>query len=98
MANKKRKNSEKKRNLKYGNISLAKEKSRSLKTKGSKDLKFSKGASSTKEDKEFKKELRRSLTFTGSFLLILLVLYFVLTKTSILNPVLDVLGLGGLYK
>lgn len=97
MANKKRKNSEKKRNLKYGNISLAKEKSTGLKTKESKNLKFSKEVSSTKEDKEFKRELRRSLVFTGSFLFVLLVLYFVLTKTSILSPVLDVLGLGGLY-
>ena len=97
MAKKKRKKSEKIRNLKYGNISLAKEKSKSSGSKESETPKISQKTSPSKENKEFKKELRRSLTFTGSFLLILLALYFVLTKTSLLNPILNMLGLSGLY-
>lgn len=97
MAKKKRKNSGKKRNLKYGNIALVKEKRAVSSSEEFQELKTSQKKSPSKENKEFKKELRRSLTFTGSFLLVLLVLYFVLTKTSILNPFLGMLGLGGLY-
>jgi hypothetical protein len=93
MTKKKRKNSGKKRNLKYGNITLAKEKNEVLDSKASEASK----PSSSVENKEFKKELKRSLIFTGSFLLILLALYFILTRTSLLNPMLDMLSLEGLY-
>lgn len=97
MAKKKRRKSEKIRNLKYGNISLAKEKKENPESEEYKALQATQKTPSSQESKDFKKELRRSLTFTGTFFLLLLVLYFVLTQTSLLNPVLNMLGLGGLY-
>ena len=98
MAKKKRRKSEKIRNLKYGNISLAKEKKENLESGERKALQDAQKTPLSKESKDFKKELRRSLAFIGTFLLLLLALYLVLTRTNLLHPILNTLGLSGLYK
>jgi len=97
MAKGKRKKGTKKRNLKYGQVSSVKaEGSRSDDSISSK--KSAGEAPKSKENTEFKKEIRRNLIFIGSFFAVLLVLYFLLTKTSVLDPVLNLFGLSGLYK
>ena len=93
MGKKNRKRGEKKRHLKYGNITLATGKSSVKEDKGVAPETPIKG----KGQSAFKKELRYNLLFAGSFLVILLALYFTLTKTNILNPILGILGLGDLY-
>lgn len=93
MGKKNRKRGEKKRHLKYGNITLATGKSSDSEAKGATPVNARKG----KGQSAFKRELRNNLLFAGSFLAALLVLYFILTKTNVLNPLLEILGLGGLY-
>lgn len=92
MSKKKKRKGEKKRNLKYGNITLAKEKNIPSENKVE-----AKGETTSKETTIFKKELKNNLLFTGSFLAVLLIFYFIITRTSALNLILEMLGLGGLY-
>jgi len=95
MAKNKKKKSEKKRNLKYGNVTLP----RAEVAKGSSNsFDIQKKDSVSRKNNEFKKEIRKNLIFIGSFFAFLLILYILITKTNVLNPLLDLLGLGGLYQ
>lgn len=96
MAKKKTKKSERKRVLTYGKPTSAFVK----KDKTSEESNFDvvKTASSAPENETFKKELRKNLVFVFSFFMALFVLYFILTRTNILNPLLNIVGLDGLYR
>ncbi|MDO8507239.1 MAG: hypothetical protein Q7S53_01585 [bacterium] len=98
MSKNKRRKSEKKRNLKYGNITVEKVKNLSASDIKDRAVKGSEKNLKTKSDNGFRKELRKNLTFVGIFLVSLVVLYFVLTYTSILDPILNYFGLSGVYK
>ncbi len=91
MAKKKRKKSEKIRHLKYGNI--ASPKPRAAQSKESEGDKVSLKSGNS----DFSKELRRNLIFVASFFGALLIIDILLTKTNLLNPILNLFGLGGLY-
>lgn len=98
MAKNKRRKSEKKRNLKYGHITISKEKNQiESDTKGG-ATKISGKNIQSKENDDFKKELRKNLTFVGVFLAFLLALYFALTYTNLFNSILNSFGLNGVYK
>ena len=94
MAKKKTKKSERKRVLKYGQVASSPRNSVSGTEPGTS---VSKGKDEVVVS-GFKRELRRNLIFVVSFFLILLVLYFLLTKTSLLDSLLNIFGLKGLYK
>jgi Trk-type K+ transport system membrane component len=97
MAKKKKKKSQKKRNLKYGHAPGVIQNAAS----GSTDKPKQKKAVLIDEesiDPEFKKELRKSLIFVGVFFIFIMALYFVLIKTDFLDPILSAIGLGDLYK
>lgn len=93
MAKKKRKKTERKRDLKYGSAV-----SRTL-------IKDSKVAVDSNADKEvvplensgFRKELKRNLIFVFSFFVLLVVIFLILTRTNLLEPLLQAIGMGGLY-
>ncbi len=90
---KKRKKTERKRNLKYGQIEKTVKVETITQNKGKSEVKkVSKG------DLVFKSELRRNLIYVGLFFLVLLVFYLIITQTNLLNPVISLLGLNGLYK
>lgn len=94
MAKKKRKKSEKIRNLKYGNLVSAKPKEAGVKsTTGNVKV-----VSEKSNDSKFKRELRRNLIFVSSFFAALLIIDILLTRTNLLNPILNLFGLSGLYK
>ena len=90
---KKRKKTERKRNLKYGQVE------RAAKTEVKAQNKEKPGAKTlSKEDLIFKSELRRNLIYVGSFFFVLIVFYLLIAQTNLLNPILSILGLGSLYK
>lgn len=94
MAKKKRRKTERKRDLKYGNVV-----SQGLKKNSVVATSLSSGkVVESSDNAEFKKELRRNLIFVFSFLSALLVIYLVLTKTDFFNPILALLRLKGIYK
>jgi hypothetical protein len=93
MAKKKRKKTERKRDLKYGNV--VSQTSRKDDTAAVNNI-VEKAVESS-DSIEFKKELKRNLVFVFSFLGILLAISFILAQTNILEPLLQVVGLGGLY-
>lgn len=87
----KKKKSPKKRNLKYGTISLGAVKSEVVVSSGKQE------PEAEVQDVWFKKELRRNLIFIASFFVALILFDILLTKTSLLSPLLSLLGLKGLY-
>lgn len=94
---KKKKKTKRKRNLKYGNIASSKV------TDLKKEVIIDDGSKKAKPfvsetNPEFKRELRKNLIFVGGFFLLLIILYLILTKTNLLNPILNSIGLNGLYK
>lgn len=92
---KKKKKTGIKRNLKYGTI--VSPKAASPKNRGVAG-KLKEKPFESETNPEFKKELRRNLLFVGGFFLILVILYLTLTKTNLLNPILAIFGLDGIYK
>lgn len=98
MSKNKRRKSEKKRNLKYGNVTVEKVKNLSASDTKGEAAKSAEKNIKPKGDNDFKKELRKNLTFVGVFLVFLIVLYFVLTYTSTLDPILNYFGLSGVYQ
>ena len=93
---KKKKKSERKRTLKYGSIPGNTKKERNVDLSVSQEKSVTAQEGST--DFEFKKELKKNLVFVGVFFLITILLYFSLTKTNLLSPVLQAIGLGNLYQ
>ncbi|RJO60204.1 hypothetical protein C4544_05510 [candidate division WS5 bacterium] len=93
MAKKKRKKGGKNRHLKYGNApeNIKKDKTK-VQAAGEKPF-----PQKEADDPVFKKELRKNLIFVGIFFLIIIGLYFLLAKTSLLNPLLQLIGLKNLY-
>ena len=94
---KKKKKSERKRSLKYGNVLSERPKKAKAESQNIESGQKESPAESS-QDKEFKKELLRNVIFVGGFLFILLILYFTLTRTSLLEPMLQIFRLGDVYK
>lgn len=93
MAKKKKKKGEKKRHLKYGNMPENIKKDRIKAQVGSKE----KATVQKSFDLVFKKELKKNLIFVGIFFLLILAIYFSITKTNLLDPLLQTIGLRNLY-
>ncbi len=87
----KKKKVPKKRNLKYGQVI-------SSRTKAAGNIRgVSESAADEESGVQFKKELRKNLMFLAGFFIVLFVIYFLVARTSLLDPVLSIFGLKGLY-
>lgn len=90
MAKSRKKNRAKISDLKYGIV-----RGQSKKTDSQKVTSEKKSVNTS--DFIFRKELKRNLIFIGSFFLVLLIIYFLLTKTSLFDLILSIFGLKNLY-